>query len=233
MTVNGAQSTLLVAAFAMELRGLLRWTTGVRALDWPVLWARAAELEGSSLVLVANGAGRERAAEAVKVASLRRALGAVVSAGFCGGLDERLQPGDVLVANQVGAMRALAPRTSRAFLSGELASTDRVAQTREEKRRLRAQGAAAVEMEAAGVAGCAAELGVPFFCVRVVTDTAEESFGFDFNAALRQDGRFDGWRLLRQAAAKPAARAAELARLRRRSRLAASRLGEFLADCRF
>jgi hypothetical protein len=88
-------------------------------------------------------------------------------------------------------------------------------------------------MEAAGIAARAAELGLPFYCIRSVTDLAEENFSFDFNAALRADGRFGTMRLIAAACRRPLKLLPELLRLRRRSRLAAGTLGEFIAHCRF
>ena len=55
---------------------------------------------------------------------------------------------------------------------------------------LHAGGGIAVEMEAAGVAARAEELGFDFYCVRVVTDLAGEDMANDFNMALREDGHF-------------------------------------------
>ena len=46
-------------------------------------------------------------------------------------------------------------------------------------------------MEAAGVAERAAALGLPFYCIKAVTDLAGETMANDFNAALRSDGHFD------------------------------------------
>jgi hypothetical protein len=98
---------------------------------------------------------------------------------------------------------------------------------------LRATGASAVEMEAAGVAERAAQWGLPFYCVRAVTDLAEESFGMDFNAALRSDGRFETMRILASALRNPVKLFPELIRLRGRCQTAANALGEFIAGCRF
>jgi nucleoside phosphorylase len=112
-------------------------------------------------------------------------------------------------------------------------SIDRVAQTAEEKLRLRAGGAMVVEMEAAGVAARAQARGLPFFCVKVVTDLAGETMANDFNAALRADGHFDTMVVLREALRRPLVRVPELCRLRQRSVRAACVLGDFIADCRF
>ena len=98
---------------------------------------------------------------------------------------------------------------------------------------MRATGAWAVEMEAAGVAERAALWGLPIYCVRAVTDLADESFGVDFNAALRSDGRFDTMRVLAGAMRSPVKLFPELIRLRGRCQTAAKALGEFIAGCRF
>ena len=229
---------LLVAAEPREFDGLLRRARGLRRLDWPVAWARSVECGGRRLLLVANGAGAERAARATEAALRRERPGAVASVGFCGALDPALEPGGVYVATSVDAggcrFPAMDPGAIRPHASGALASVARVARTAAEKARLRAAtGAGAVEMEAAGVARAASRAGLPFFCVRSVTDRADESFVIDFDALLRGDGHFDTMLLLRVIVRKPAAALPEVLRLWRRCRVAARNLGEFIADCRF
>jgi hypothetical protein len=105
--------------------------------------------------------------------------------------------------------------------------------TAEEKKQLHSTGAIAVEMEAAGVAQRAEKLGVPFFCLKAVTDLADETMANDFNVVLRSDGRFDTMKVLLSSLRHPWVRLPELFRLQRRCALAARSLGEFIADCRF
>jgi len=50
-------------------------------------------------------------------------------------------------------------------------------------------------MEAAGLAREARGFGLPFMCIRVVTDQAEEGFIIDYNAARDARGRFRYGRL--------------------------------------
>jgi hypothetical protein len=88
-------------------------------------------------------------------------------------------------------------------------------------------------MEAGGVARRASECGVPFYCVRGVTDLGRESFDIDFNAALRSDGYFDTIGILRSAIHRPLVRFPELLRLVRRCAVTANKLGDFLASCRY
>jgi nucleoside phosphorylase len=124
-------------------------------------------------------------------------------------------------------------RTSKAHLTGGVASIDHVAQTAAEKARLRAKGSIAVEMEAAGVAERAAARNLPFYCVKAVTDLAGEDMANDFNSALRPDGHFATMVILRSSLRQPLIRIPELLRLRKRCARAALSLGEFIADCRF
>jgi adenosylhomocysteine nucleosidase len=228
---------LFVASDRREFGGILNFTLGVREASSAVDWARAGTLNGNQVLLIAHGAGRKRAAAALDAA--RRAFAAehVVSTGFCGALNPELPVGAVVVGTCVasgGARYAAAPVAGiRPFYTGVVCSIDRVAGTAIEKRALRAEGGDVVEMEAAGVAERAEALGLPFSCVRAVTDLASEDLANDFNRALRSDGHFDTMRILRDVLRQPAARLPELIRLQQRCTRAAKSLGEFFADCRF
>jgi adenosylhomocysteine nucleosidase len=122
--------------------------------------------------------------------------------------------------------------TTRKYKTGKLLSMDRVACTATEKSELRATGADAVEMEAAAVAMKAKEWNLPFYAIRVVTDTAGESFPLDFNRARDADGRFDRARIITAALRRPGVIFPELMRLNKRCKSAAKALGEFIADSR-
>lgn len=228
---------LFAGAGRREFSGLLRHCRSLRRLDWPVHWAVAAELHGGEIWIAANGAGPERGEALVRAAAAAGALEAVVNAGFCGALDPALQVGDIVVADGIESagvsFDTKLPVHSLKSTVGRVVSVPRVAQTAEEKRRLRASGAVAVEMEAAGMVRVVREYKIPLFCVRSVSDRAGEGFSLDLNGALRPDGRFDTLRLLRQAMARPAARFPELLRLSARSRVASRALGDFIAGCRF
>jgi len=230
------KTVLMVAAESRELRDVLRRCHGVRRLAWPVRFARCGDLNGQRLLLLAHGPGK-LAALAAQVGFARERPDAVVSVGFCGALQPGLQVGDVVVASRVenGARGFVAaqPACGRPFRSGVVVSSDRVIGAVEEKSRLGAGGALAVEMEAALVARCAAENGTPFFCVRTVMDRASEGFSLDFNRLRSSDGRFSRPRILMAALARPWIAVTELLRLARQGAVAARALGDFIADCRF
>jgi adenosylhomocysteine nucleosidase len=219
----------------MEFRGA-EWHSA-RRLEIEADWACSAQLGGHESLLVANGAGARRAASAVDTAVDLFHPEAVISTGFCGALDPRLAVADVVVATSVAAadrsFDALPVSSASPHHAGVVCSIDHVAQTAEEKRRLRAGGAIAVEMEAAGVAARAQIHGLPFYCIRAVSDLAGETMANDFNAALRADGHFDTMVILRDTLRRPLVRLPELCRLRQRSVRAAGVLGVFFANCRF
>ena len=225
---------LFVAADRREFSGWVSRWDSVRPVSLAVNWARAGKWKGRSVAAIANGAGAERAFAAVILAGQ---ISAVCNTGFCGALDETLRIGDVVVATEVtNDMRTWAaddPMGYPGVARGSVVSINHVAQTAAEKRELRATGGSVVEMEAAGVARAAEDLGIPFFCVRAVSDLATEDFANDFNAALTPEGEFSVARLIAGALSNPVERFGELLRLQRRTALASKKLGEFLADCNF
>ncbi|HEY4362383.1 MAG TPA: hypothetical protein VGN17_15515 [Bryobacteraceae bacterium] len=179
---------------------------------------------GGRFEFVANGPGRELVTEALRE---RRNVDGIISTGFCGALDPALRVGDIVVAGE-------GVRSGVGFTRGEVLSADRVAVTAAEKRALRERtGAAAVEMEAAAVEAKANEWGVPYRCVKVVSDVAAEDMPLDFNLYRDEAGRFSLGRIALAAVMHPFTVMPGLMRLDRNCKVAAERLGEFFADCEF
>jgi nucleoside phosphorylase len=228
---------LVVASDPMEFPGILSHASEVRKVAARVDWCRAAKLGDHTVLLVANGAGAKRAAAAVDAVLEGFDAEAIVSAGFCGALDTEYRIGDIVVGSEIRAnglkFTAPKPSTGLPHHMGVVCSLDHVAQTSEEKRRLREGGSLAVEMEAAGVAERAEARGIKFYCIKVVTDRADEDMANDYNQALRPDGHFATISVLVRTLRDPLVRVPELIRLRNRCVRAARVLGDFIADCRF
>ena len=225
---------LFVAADRMEFTGLLSRGEAVRPAGIAVDFSQFARLFGNDILAVANGIGRKRAVAAVG-ASTAFHPDAVVSIGFCGALDTALQIGDIVVGSSIIGLAGgnACPTCTHTAASGPICSIDHVARTAAEKARLRKSGAIAVEMEAAGVAARTQALNLPFYCIKSVTDLADEDMANDFDSAVRSDGHFDTIRILTGTLRHPTVRIRELIRLRNRCVRAARVLGEFIADCRF
>lgn len=230
----------MVAADKRELSGFLRRATEWKPLRWPLDFAAEGSVGDYDFVCAANGPGHKLAGEAVdEVLKRLPSVSRVVSVGLCGALHPDYSVGDLFAATIVvdessNRFPAAPPRAPHSFHQGVLVSIDRVAQTAAEKQELRRKHLAdAVEMEAAAVAARARHAGLPFHCVRVVSDAAGEDFGIDLNAARSPGGRFCLRKVILSALKKPWVSFPELLRWARVSRRAANRLGDFLVDCQF
>jgi 4-hydroxy-3-methylbut-2-enyl diphosphate reductase len=141
--------------------------------------ARAARRGAPGATVLHTGMGAKRARAAALEAS-RRPARAVAVLGFCGALDPSLEPGDLVVADELrGAdgpfacdgAEAVASALQSAGLTarrGPLVSVERIARGAE-RTRLAADGSIAVDMESAWLAPAAA--GRPFAALRAVVDT--------------------------------------------------------------
>ncbi len=237
---------LFVAAEAAELKPFANHLTGLRKLSWPIDYAFEGISEGRRILLAANGAGPKLAARALEVAIRAVAaadlsssrLESVISTGFCGALDRALHACQIVIATQVldivSSERYDCARLADigGALPGVIVSQDRVAGSTTEKLRLFEQtGALAVEMEASGIAERAKRAGLPFSCIKVISDTADESFAFDVNSMRTAEGRIARGKIVLHAFTRPTV-VPGLFRLKRRTDQAARILGEFLVSCR-
>ena len=236
---------LYVASDALELEPLANLLTGLRKLKWPIDYAYEGIWEGRRVMLAANGTGPklavravETAIRAVSAAELSASkLEAVVATGLCGGLQPELRENDVIVGTEVvdrrtGDKFACAGVTAdRDFKSGEIVTQDRVATTAAEKAELGKSGAIAVDMESAAVAAHAKRARLPFACVKVVSDRADETLILDFNHMRDPDGRIARGKISFYGLTHPQKLPA-LLKLKRRAEDAAKVLGDFLVSCR-
>ncbi len=236
---------LYVASEAAELAPLAQVLTGLRKVKWPVDYAWEGIWEGRRILLAANGAGPKLAAHVVEIA-IRAAMAAelssskleaVISTGFCGALDPVLQELQIVVATQVQSAETgetyecARVSAEKAFVSGPILSQDRIANDAVQKKRLCSGGCIAVDMESAGVAARTKRAGLPFGCIKVISDRADESFPFDLNTMRSKEGRIERGKIVVQALTHPNVIPA-LLRLKRRTEDAANSLGEFLVSSR-
>jgi adenosylhomocysteine nucleosidase len=229
---------LIVAADSREFAGFepLRWS--LKPAEIGIRWAAAGRLEGVPVLLAANGPGKQNALAALEQACAARAVAAVVSTGFAGGLAPSLEAGDLFLAESVLEFSAgveysvRLPECAEPAAYGRLLTVDSVAQDAAAKARLRETGADAVDMEAAALARGAQARQLPFYCVRAISDDARTSFEVDFNAARRPDGTFSGWRIAAQAGLSRR-RWRQLMDLKRVGEQASRNLAAFFERCSF
>ena len=239
-----AMSLLFVASEAAELEPLAQHLENLRKLPWPIDYAYEGIAGGRRFILIANGAGPKLATQATEIAirAVSNAdlsaspLEAVISTGYAGALDPALALGDIVVAQEVldyatGEHYPCAEVLGHTS-QGVVLSQDRIANDSAEKQQLfNKTGACAVEMESAGVAARSKRAGLPFCCIKVISDVASESFGLDLNKMRTSEGRVARGKIIVQALVRPNL-VPGLLQLKRRTEKVARVLGDFLVSCR-
>jgi nucleoside phosphorylase len=237
------RTTALVVALATERRALLPCLASTR-LDWvDGLPAVHGEVAGQPVLLVQAGIGFFRARAAVEAIASRHALTAVWSVGLAGGLIDPLGAGDLvcplaILPDAAGAEAIPTGPAAQKILAALTAAglsvhpgplfTSRVAlRTPEEKQAAhRRTSAAAVDMEAAGVALAARELHVPAVALKAIADPVGESLPEIVAACMTPAGGLSWQGILRAFAAVEGRRS--LARLRQAARCAEAALRQAL-----
>ena len=190
----------IIAALPGELKPLARgWRRETRAgVD---LWRRRAGEE--DWIAACSGMGARAAERAMAEVEKEGPIDLFMSVGWAGALREGF-----LVGRAYGVSGVVDARTGERFRSCTksegcwLATSHRVADKAEKRRLAATYGADLVDMEAAAVARLAGMRGIPFHCIKGVSDGFEDSLP-DFNPFISADGRFQRARFLLHALPRP------------------------------
>ncbi len=216
----------MVAAFPGELQSLVRgWPHSTR--NGVQFWAQRNPEE--EWIAACAGAGQAAATRAFAAIEDGGPVDLLFSVGWAGSLRADLAPGSA--HNLAGVIDV---RTGERFRceagAGELwmATSPRVADRQEKHRLAAAYPAALVDMEASAVARLAAMRGIPFYCIKGVSDGPDDRLP-DFNAFLAANGHFQTARFLVFAVARPIYWPA-LIRMGENSKKASQKIAESLLD---
>ena len=177
----------IIAAMPGELKYLVRaWPHSTRnGVDF---WAQR-DPEDEWIVACA-GAGLDAATRAFAAVEDGGPVDLLLSIGWAGALTSNIEAGKAY--NAAGVIDV---RTGERFRcdagAGELwvATSPKVADETEKRRLASTYNAALVDMEAAAIARLAHMRGIPFYCVKGVSDGLDEKLP-DFNRFIAPNGRF-------------------------------------------
>ena len=199
MATTANPGILLMFAVPEEARPFVRlWTRVTGGSARRVAGPGLGSWELNGVRVHVTGMGRRNAARvgsAALDAGVAAGVGAMVTAGFAGGLRPGLPCGTVLM--DADERFLLAPGFEAAGVRrGQFHEATRVAITSGEKSLLyRETGADAVEMESATLRVLARERGIPGATVRVISDAAGDTLPLDFNRLMTAGDRLDFTRL--------------------------------------
>ena len=211
----------------------------VAALSYELAKLNRAALSG--LVLLETGEGVVNAERHLEAWLEQGAARAVLNIGFAGALSSSLELGDLVIAcdirdsnekpdaNLLSAARQVQIDAPVRF--GVALTSNEILWQAESKRALASSLGANeigfVDMESTAIAGVCGRRGVPFLIVRSITDLLDEDLPLDFNQYRDSDGRVDPKKVVNAALLRPAAFKG-LFELRKRSKLCAERMAEFV-----
>ena len=161
----------IIAAMPGELKPLVRGWRHERS-NGVDLWRR--RFDQGEWIAACAGAGVNAATRAFAEAEKGGALDAVISTGWAGALRKELAPGQVCDVSSV-----IDARTGERF----------VAAGHEKRRLAETYEASLVDMEAAGVARLAQIRGIPFYCIKGISDGYRDQLP-DFNRFISVNGQF-------------------------------------------
>jgi len=147
-----------------------------------------------------------------------KSIRGIVSFGVAGGLNPALKTGDIVVASEIVAAKqrwdtaahltenliALPMKRGRSIVHGVLVGVEQVVIGQVGKAALRATtGADAVDMESHIAVRYAAENGLPFAAVRVISDPSHRALPEITLNAIKPNGNVDVWKVMRGIARNP------------------------------
>ncbi len=179
--------TAIIAAMPAELKPLTRgWqhqhSNGVHLWRW--------SFADGEWIAACAGAGIQAATRAFAEVERSGEVSTVISTGWAGALREDLAPGKAYDVSTI-----IDAHTGERFTTAcppndcWLVTSPKVADVHEKLRLAETYQAALVEMEAAGVARLARMRGIPFYCVKGISDGYSDKLP-DFNRFISTDGHF-------------------------------------------
>ncbi len=192
--------TAIIAAMSAELKPLTRgWehsrTNGVDLWRW--------RFDNGEWLAACGGAGVDAGTRAFIEIEKTGPIDCAISTGWAGALREDLRPGQAVDVSSV-----IDARTGERFVAAYppdgfcIVTSPKVADEAEKKRLASTYSASLVDMEGAVVARLAQMRGIPFYCIKGISDGYTEQLP-DFNRFISLNGQFQILRFVLFALLRP------------------------------
>ena len=156
----------------------------------------AALVKSAGIVAIAGGSSPSRLVRELREAAPGAA--GIISFGMAGGIDPRLNPGDIVIGSGVtgdfpfasdrGWVLALKAQLPRAKIGAIHADGELFADKQRKLARARDGAAVAVDMESHIAGAIAAEMKLPFVALRCISDSAEMDLPPAIAVSMKPDG---------------------------------------------
>ncbi len=138
------------------------------------------EIDNRAIEVLHTGVGEKACRERMANFLQDREFNYLISAGFAGALNDRLQAGDLLIAENFSTVQLTEARSALStppIHTADLVTVPLTIDSTEERIRIaQTTGAAAVDMETEFIARACAEHGIPLLSLRAISDTPSEPF---------------------------------------------------------
>jgi adenosylhomocysteine nucleosidase len=246
-TASGPVDCGLVFALGMEAGGLIDLLENRTRSKGEGFVLHVGTVGETRLAIIQSGMGGAAAKKATELILKAYAPKRVISAGYCGALQESFERFDILVANRLvdvasdesvplfeetsssTELQWQGEKSQRAY-TGTLVSTEKVVQNSEKKKELHdrydAQG---VDMETFSVYRVCREREVPFLSIRIVLDTLHDELPADLEHVLNADSNAEKLGAALGALWRRPSSAKDMYQLKENALLATDRLAGFLS----
>jgi len=137
-------------------------------------------IDGRDVEVLHTGVGEKACRQRLVKFLEHQQFDALISTGFAGALDDRLEVGDLVLAKNFSTIELndkLSSRSDLAIRAADLLTLPRLIDSSDERNQIaRTSGAAAVDMETEFIARACAEHGIPLLSLRVISDSPHEPF---------------------------------------------------------
>lgn len=196
----------LIAAMTQESDALLRLINGWKRISFGQFRGVRFQSKDFDCALIITGWGRKRAGDATRVLLAEASPRALISFGIAGAVNADLQIGDVVVSSKSYLLENGVPGRSQSLSSLTEAAWNAAGNVLYTEKANLFKGTAitthgsqvilqkeedlphpVLEMETAGIAQVAAEVGVPLVSIRSISDNPQAPIPIDLEAAMDEN----------------------------------------------